>query len=54
VIIINSIYQYFKPEGVRQFVNNKNLKTIKKGWKGNVKIGDEYANGDIRDEQIMP
>jgi len=54
VVIINSLYHYFKPEGVKQFVNNKELKTIKKDWKGNVKIGDEYANGAIRDEQIMP
>ncbi len=54
IIIINSLYQYFKPEGVKQFVSNKNLKTIKENWKGNVIIGDEFANGDSRDEQIMP
>ena len=54
VIIIISLYNYLKPEGVKQYVKNDNLQTIKKEWEGNLKIGKEYANGDTRDKQVMP
>lgn len=53
-MLLNILYYYVKPEGVKQFIKNNDLEIIKKDWKGNVKIGDEYANGDTRDRQIMP
>ena len=54
LIIANSIYYYVKPEGVKQFVKNKNLETINKEWKGNIKTGNEFSNGEEKDVQIMP
>lgn len=54
LFVVNIIYYYVKPEGKRQYVKNNNLKTIKKDWKGNVKIGKEFTNGENRDKQIMP
>jgi L-ascorbate metabolism protein UlaG (beta-lactamase superfamily) len=54
LLIVNSIYYYLKPEGVKQYKKNQNLETIRTDWKGNVKIGKEYTNGEERDVQIMP
>jgi len=54
LVTINIIYYYVKPEGVKKFVLNKNLETIQKDWKGNIKIGDEFSNGEEKDIQIMP
>ena len=39
---------------MKQFIKNNDLETIKEGWKGNVKIGNEYTNGETRDKQTMP
>lgn len=33
---------------------NQELKVIKEGWNGNLKIGKEYANGQVKDEMIVP
>lgn len=54
LIIANSIYYYIKPERVKKFVENRELETIKKKWKGNVKIGNEFSNREEKEVQIMP
>lgn len=54
LLLAKIMYNFVKPEGVKQYVYNKELKTIKKDWKGNVKIGKEFVNGSVRDKQIMP
>jgi len=54
LIIVNIIYYFIKPEGVKNFVSNKDLETIKQDWNGNVKIGDEFSNNEEKDVQIMP
>jgi cbb3-type cytochrome oxidase subunit 3 len=49
-VLINIIYYYLKPAGVKQFVLNKDLETIQKDWKGNIKMrqGNLAGNGFSR------
>lgn len=54
LILANSIYNYIKPEGVKQYIANNDLETINPNWKGNLRIGKEFCNGEERDKQVMP
>lgn len=52
--IVSFIYDYIKPEGMREYRSNKELESINENWKGNLTIGGEYTNGDTKEKQIMP
>jgi len=54
LISVVVIVRKFTHRELKEYILNKELQTIKPGWKGNLRIDGEFVNFDDKDEQIMP
>ncbi len=53
VLVVVAIKNFTHKE-LKEYILNKELQTIKPGWKGNLRIDGEFVNTDKKDKQVTP
>ena len=54
LILASLIIHKTKEKELKEYMLNKELRTIKSDWRGNLKIDGEFVNFDEKDEQKTP